>query len=82
MGLQYKVRSSSTLERWYELRFEEVNGPEQTEIRGTFLPPEWFPQSGVQLTWPHAGTDWCYMLEEVRTATCGWLTKSPRANLY
>ena len=65
MGLQYKVRSSSTLERWYELRFEEVNGPEQTEIRGTFLPPEWFPQSGVQLTWPHAGTDWCYMLEEV-----------------
>ena len=62
MGLQYKVRSSSTLERWYELRFEEVNGPEQTEIR---LPPEWFPQSGVQLTWPHAGTDWCYMLEEV-----------------
>ena len=65
MGLQYKVRSSSTLERWYELHFEEVNGPEQTEIRGTFLPPEWFPQSGVQLTWPHAGTDWCHMLEEV-----------------
>lgn len=45
MGLQYKVRSSSTLERWYELRFEEVNGPEQTEIRGTFLPPEGFPKA-------------------------------------
>lgn len=26
---------------------------------------EWFPQSGVQLTWPHAGTDWADMLDEV-----------------
>ena len=23
-------------------------------------------QSGVQLTWPHADTDWAYMLEEVQ----------------
>lgn len=22
------------------------------------LPPEWYPQSGVQLTWPHDQTDW------------------------
>jgi agmatine/peptidylarginine deiminase len=22
------------------------------------LPAEWYPQSAVQLTWPHAGTDW------------------------
>lgn len=29
------------------------------------LAAEWFPQSGVQLTWPHAGTDWAPMLEEV-----------------
>lgn len=29
------------------------------------LAPEWFPQSGIQLTWPHAGTDWADMLEEV-----------------
>ncbi len=29
------------------------------------LAPEWYPQSGVQLTWPHAGTDWAYMLPEV-----------------
>lgn len=65
MGLQYKVRSSNTLERWYELRFDDVCGPEQTEIRSTFLPPEWFPQSGMQLTWPHAGTDWRDMLDEV-----------------
>ncbi len=29
------------------------------------LAPEWFPQSAVQLTWPHAGTDWVDMLSEV-----------------
>lgn len=29
------------------------------------LAPEWFPQSAVQLTWPHAGTDWLDMLPEV-----------------
>lgn len=29
------------------------------------LPPEWAPQRFVQLTWPHAGTDWAYMLNDV-----------------
>lgn len=29
------------------------------------LPAEWNKQAFVQLTWPHAGTDWAYMLEEV-----------------
>ncbi|MFZ4634480.1 MAG: agmatine deiminase family protein [Saprospiraceae bacterium] len=29
------------------------------------LPAEWEPQSAVQLTFPHAGTDWADMLEEV-----------------
>lgn len=29
------------------------------------LPPEWYPQSAIQLTWPHFETDWDYMLEEV-----------------
>lgn len=29
------------------------------------LPAEWEPQSGVQLTWPHAGTDWAPMLDEI-----------------
>ena len=29
------------------------------------LPAEWEPQSGVQLTWPHVGTDWAPMLDEV-----------------
>ena len=30
-----------------------------------YLPAEWHTQSYIQLTWPHAGTDWKYMLEEV-----------------
>ena len=29
------------------------------------LPAEWEPQSMVQLTWPHAKTDWAYMLSEI-----------------
>lgn len=29
------------------------------------LAAEWFPQSGIQLTWPHADTDWAPYLEDV-----------------
>lgn len=29
------------------------------------LPPEWYSQSAIQLTWPHYDSDWAYMLEEV-----------------
>ncbi|MBQ7539785.1 MAG: agmatine deiminase family protein [Bacteroidaceae bacterium] len=29
------------------------------------LPAEWFPQSGIQLTWPHKDTDWAYMLQDI-----------------
>ena len=29
------------------------------------MPAEWEPQSGVQLTWPHAQTDWAPMLDEI-----------------
>lgn len=30
-----------------------------------FLPPEWFPQSGVMVTWPHKKSDWIDYLDEV-----------------
>lgn len=33
-------------------------------LKRTF-PPEWFPQAGIQLTWPHAQTDWADMLQEI-----------------
>ena len=38
----------------------------QVEMRAPYLPAEWHTQCGIQLTWPHAGTDWAYMLEEVQ----------------
>lgn len=30
-----------------------------------FFPAEWYPQSAVQVTWPHEGTDWDENLEEI-----------------
>lgn len=36
-----------------------------TEKIKYFLPPEWYKQSAVQLTWPHFATDWGYMLDEI-----------------
>lgn len=30
------------------------------------LPAEWEIQDGVLLSWPHEGTDWAYMLDDVR----------------
>ena len=29
------------------------------------MPAEWEPQEGVQLTWPHAATDWAPILDEI-----------------
>lgn len=31
----------------------------------TFLPAEWYPQSGILLTWPHENTDWHTTMEQV-----------------
>jgi len=36
-----------------------------TENVRNCMPPEWHPQKAVQLTWPHAGTDWKPYLQEV-----------------
>ena len=52
-----------------EVKFEnlvDLLAPQGEERRPRrTLPAEWAPQSGVQLTWPHAATDWAYMLDEV-----------------
>ena len=34
------------------------------------FPAEWEPQSGVLMAWPHADTDWAYMLEAVEACFC------------
>lgn len=33
--------------------------------RRVIFPAEWYPQSAIQLTWPHEGTDWAPILDEV-----------------
>ena len=48
-----------------DLNMAELLGKVPTvQIKRT-LAPEWARQSGVQLTWPHANTDWEYMLPPV-----------------
>lgn len=48
-----------------DLNMAELLGKVPTvQIKRT-LAPEWARQSGVQLTWPHANTDWAYMLPQV-----------------
>ena len=42
------------------------------ETTATILPAEWTRQSGVQLTWPHAATDWAYMWRTADLATCSY----------
>ncbi len=66
MALTYHRTTSSIDDLTLHLNFDPLNGgKEQSEMRSTHLPAEWFPQSGVQLTWPHADTDWAYILPEV-----------------
>lgn len=64
MGIIVGLPQAGGSEKDLQLNFGIVVN-EQVEMRAPFLPAEWFMQSGVQLTWPHAGTDWAYMLPEV-----------------
>ncbi len=41
------------------------NGGGSSHTLARTLAAEWFPQSGVQIAWPHAATDWAYMLGEI-----------------
>lgn len=34
-------------------------------IKKIIFPAEWYPQSAVQLTWPHVDSDWGYLIDEV-----------------
>lgn len=64
MALTFHRTTSSIDDLTLQLNMNAA-GPEQSEMRSTHLPAEWFPQSGVQLTWPHDKTDWAPMLREV-----------------
>lgn len=63
MGILSTLPNGDSSEKTYQVRFER-NIPMET--RESFLPAEWEPQSGIQLTWPHKDTDWAYMLDEVQ----------------
>ena len=65
MAVQYRLTTTTIEDLTMELKPNQMAGPEQSEIRTTYLPAEWERQSGVQLTWPHEGTDWAPVLKEV-----------------
>ncbi len=64
MGLLVKARTATITEATLQLRgMEPKENPIEMEL--SMFPSEWFPQSGVVLTWPHADTDWRPYLSEV-----------------
>ena len=65
MALHFTRTTSTITDLTMQLNFEDPAGPEVTQLRITHLPAEWYPQSAIQLTWPHAGTDWAPILKEV-----------------
>lgn len=65
MGIIIGYPSPSGSEKDLQINFGK-NITMQVEMRSPHLPAEWHPQSGIQLTWPHADTDWAYMLTEVQ----------------
>ena len=64
MGLIAKKPSPPEANMTFDLTLGPVASHVE-ERRSRTLAAEWYPQSGVQLTWPHAGTDWAPMLAEV-----------------
>ena len=69
MGYVFSTLINSVPSQCYEVQFGK-NIDLQTELRAPRLPAEWAMQSGIQLTWPHADTDWAYMLDEVTACFC------------
>ena len=65
MGIMVGLPSPSGSEKDLQLNFGK-NMTVQVEMKAPHLPAEWHMQSGIQLTWPHADTDWAYMLAEVQ----------------
>lgn len=48
------------------LSFDKIAVPDEVALpTGLHFLPEWYPQSAVQISWPHEATDWAPMLGEV-----------------
>lgn len=65
MALQFTRTTTTITDLTMQLRFDSPAGPEINQLRVTHLPAEWYPQSAIQLTWPHKDTDWAPILKEV-----------------
>ena len=65
MALHFTRTTPTISDLTLHMPMPQQAGPEQTEIRQTSFPAEWYPQRGIQLTWPHAGTDWAPILADV-----------------
>ena len=65
MALHFPRTTTIPTDLLLQLRYDEVHGPEFTEIRSTHLPAEWYPQCAVLMAWPHANTDWAPILKAV-----------------
>ena len=64
MSFNTKIAFVGNSEKDLQLSFDHLIN-QSIEQCASFLPAEWYPQSGVQLTWPHINTDWAYILDEV-----------------
>lgn len=64
MGINAKITFEGNSGKDLQLSFDHLTNC-NIEMRNSFLPAEWYPQSGVQLTWPHVNTDWAYIIDEV-----------------
>ena len=68
MGYFVGIPLGGAAEKDCQVRFGK-NMTFQVETLAPHLPAEWALQSGVQLTWPHADTDWQPALIPVTRAT-------------
>ena len=80
MGIMVGLPSPSGSEKDLQLNFGK-NMTVQVEMKAPHLPAEWHMQSGIQLTWPHAGTDWAYMLAEVQECFINIAREIPKREL-
>ena len=64
MGLFAILPTFEADDKTLQLKFDEQD-EQLVEVSRLALPAEWFPQSGIQLTWPHERTDWEPMLKDV-----------------
>ncbi len=71
MAIHYTPTTPTVSDLTLHLQMSAAPVETPQALRDTFFPAEWHPQSGIQLTWPHAGTDWAPLLHEVDNCFVG-----------